>query len=102
MRSLMGNMRWIEKSRLNVAGPERILRPTLPNVPAAAVLKASVVNRTTDEQASTVLPGPDLLVTTGDGVLVLEQVQPAGKRPMAGADWKRGQSGLVGRQLGNS
>src|SRR5258705_6278648 len=44
MRSLMVNSRWIEKSRLKVVGPERILRPTLPNVPVRAVVKASVVN----------------------------------------------------------
>src|SRR5437868_649974 len=44
MRSLIANSRWIEKSRLKVDGPVRRLRPALPNVPVAAVLKDSVVN----------------------------------------------------------
>ncbi|MBC7224705.1 MAG: methionyl-tRNA formyltransferase, partial [Anaerolineae bacterium] len=42
------------------------------------------------------LPG----VCTGDGVLLLEEVQPAGKPPMSGAAFCRGQRGLVGSVLG--
>jgi methionyl-tRNA formyltransferase len=36
------------------------------------------------------VPGPDLLVGTGDGVARLGEVQPAGKRRMAGAELARG------------
>lgn len=39
-------------------------------------------------------------VITGDGILVLEEVQPAGKRPMAAEAFLRGQRGLVGSTLG--
>ena len=35
-------------------------------------------------------PGPDLVVGTGDGGLVLTEVQPAGKRRMSGGDFARG------------
>lgn len=48
----------------------------------------------------TVLDDPALLVATSDGALRLDEVQPAGKRPMTGADWKRGQRGIVGAKLG--
>jgi methionyl-tRNA formyltransferase len=39
-------------------------------------------------------------VATGAGALELLVVQPAGKRPMAAADWRRGQRELAGAQLG--
>lgn len=42
------------------------------------------------------LPG----VLTGDGILLLEEVQPAGKPPMSGAAFCRGQRDLVGSVLG--
>jgi methionyl-tRNA formyltransferase len=47
-----------------------------------------------------VLEPPGLRVATADGVLHLEAIQPAGKRPMAAADWMRGQRGIVGIRLG--
>ena len=43
--------------------------------------------------------GRDVAVVTGDGLLVLGTVQPAGKRPMAAADWARGQRALPGGRL---
>ncbi len=39
-------------------------------------------------------------VRTGDGVLVLDEVQPEGKRPMAARDWTRGVRPLPGERLG--
>ena len=39
------------------------------------------------------------LVTTGTDVLELRQVQPAGKRPMAGAVWLNGQRSAIGQQF---
>ena len=39
-------------------------------------------------------------VATGSGYLELRSVQPAGKRPMSGADWLRGNRDAVGAVLG--
>jgi methionyl-tRNA formyltransferase len=39
------------------------------------------------------------LVTTGDGVLRLEEVQPESRSPMAAADWARGMRPAVGERL---
>jgi methionyl-tRNA formyltransferase len=41
-------------------------------------------------------PGPDLRLGTADGWLVLEEVQPAGGRTMAGSDWLRGRPSIAG------
>ncbi len=64
------------------------------------ILQASVEAQVVDSAPGTILDAPGLLVATGDGALHLREVQPAGKRPMAGADWKRGQRGLIGARLG--
>src|SRR5437868_305164 len=64
MRSLMANSRWIEKSRLKVGGPERMLRPALPNVPVAAVLKDSVVNHFLTRSPSGPLVNDGLEITS--------------------------------------
>lgn len=64
------------------------------------VLAADVVARDHDAPAGTVLPDDDLVVAAGGDALRLNTVQPAGKRPMAGGDWKRGQARLVGARLG--
>jgi methionyl-tRNA formyltransferase len=42
---------------------------------------------------------PGLLVQTGDGAVVLEEVQPEGRRRMAAADFVRGYHPLVGERL---
>lgn len=41
------------------------------------------------------------LVATGSGALELREVQPAGKRPMAGRSWLSGHHGAIGNQLGS-
>ena len=64
------------------------------------ILQASIEAQVVDSAPGTILDAPGLLVATGDGALHLREVQPAGKRPMAGADWKRGQRGLIGARLG--
>ena len=38
-------------------------------------------------------------VVTGDGLLLLREVQPAGKRSMPGTDWLRGATSLLGSVL---
>lgn len=45
--------------------------------------------------------GERVYVTTGDGFLLLEQVQLAGKRPVAMADFVRGRPEFVGSRLGD-
>jgi len=41
-------------------------------------------------------------VATGDGLLALVTVQPAGKRPLSAADWRRGLRLSGGERLGNA
>ncbi len=53
------------------------------------------------EEPGQVLSLPEgLAVITGKGALLLEEVQLAGKRRMSGAEFARGQKGLVGARLG--
>lgn len=52
------------------------------------------------EEPGTLLAGAGLRVATGSGALELLELQPAGKRMMAAADWLRGQREPVGQQLG--
>ena len=59
-------------------------------------------SQTNDLSPGTVVgAGNEVLVVTGKGSLILEQIQPAGKRPMAAADFARGASSFVGAQLGS-
>lgn len=64
------------------------------------ILRASVIEASGSDEPGMVLPTTDLRVMTGAGVLRLDEVQPAGKRPMPGADWKRGQANLETTRLG--
>ncbi len=48
------------------------------------------------------LAGRDLALVTGDGLLVLAEVQPAGGRPMSGADLARGRPGILRVERGGS
>ncbi len=69
------------------------------------VLAATVVSMEHDSPAGTILGSStgntsDILVATGQHALRLDTIQPAGKRAMSGADWKRGQPNLVGTVLG--
>ncbi len=64
------------------------------------ILSASVEEHAGGEIPGTVLDLPGLVVTAGADAVRLREVQPAGKRSMAGDDWKRGQRGLVGARLG--
>jgi methionyl-tRNA formyltransferase len=64
------------------------------------VLRATPVAEPPGSMPGTVLAGPELVVATGAGGLRLDEVVPAGRRPQPGADWLRGQRGLVGSQLG--
>jgi methionyl-tRNA formyltransferase len=67
------------------------------------VLKASVVSGGVEFSgaAGTLLVLDQMpVVATGSGLLALEEVQPAGKRPMAASDWLRGTHHLEGSILG--
>jgi methionyl-tRNA formyltransferase len=46
------------------------------------------------EPGSLVAIGPDVALVTADGTLVLDTVQPAGRRPMPGRDYRRGRRDL--------
>lgn len=52
------------------------------------------------QEPGTVLEGSALRVVTGSGVLEVVELQPAGKRMMAAAEWLRGQRNLLGQVLG--
>jgi methionyl-tRNA formyltransferase len=41
------------------------------------------------------------VVSTGDGALVLEEVQPESRAPMPAEDWARGVRLLAGERLGS-
>jgi len=64
------------------------------------ILRTSVVEASELGEPGFILPTNDLRVMTGNGVLQLDEVQPAGKRPMPGADWKRGQADLETTKFG--
>ena len=66
--------------------PLRVLRATAATAGAGQPGQVSVGER-----------GP--VIACGSGSLVLLEVQPAGKRPMAAADFARGARGFVGAQL---
>lgn len=56
---------------------------------AVRVIQARVAASTSDIALATIVD-KELVVGCGDGSLVLEIIQPAGKQPMSGADWFRG------------
>lgn len=41
-----------------------------------------------------------VVVATGEGLLLLDEVQPPGKRPMPAADFARGRADFIGTVLG--
>ncbi len=102
-------------ARLDPARPaaelERHVRAYLPwpgsmlETPAGRLVihKASVVPAEPgDLPGRLVARGDGLALTTGDGRLVLDEVQLAGRRPLAGPDFLRGQRELVGAEVGGS
>jgi methionyl-tRNA formyltransferase len=92
-----------------VAQLERHVRAYLPwpgsalETPAGRLVvhKASVApTEPNDEPGTFVAHGDGLALATGDGRLVLDGVQLAGRRPMRGADFLRGQRDLLGARAG--
>ncbi len=64
------------------------------------ILTAAVLDHNAAELAGTVLQiGKDIGVATGKGVLLLRDVQLAGKRAMSAAEFARGQRDFVGSRL---
>ena len=64
------------------------------------ILRVAVVAGGFQGQAGLIMPsehGPT--VACGEGALALLQIQPPGKKPMAGADFMRGARGFVGAKL---
>lgn len=63
----------------------------------------SFVDGTTDlnsEIPGTILTGDELVVRAGDGMLRLDEVQPAGKKRMDGSEMKRGMRPAAGETFG--
>lgn len=65
------------------------------------ILRAAVLEHTAPEVPGTVLQiGKDIGIATGKGILLLQEVQLAGKRAMSAGEFARGQREFVGSQLG--
>ncbi len=65
------------------------------------VHRAAVLPAATEGVPGTLVAHPEgPAVITGDGLLVLIEVQPAGRRAMPGSDWLRGARTLLGTVLG--
>lgn len=73
----------IDGQRVNVLGLDRIGDV------------AAITTATHPEPGSCVLIAKSAIVGTGSEPLMLETVQPAGKRPMLAADWLRGRGGTA-------
>ncbi|MEO8461626.1 MAG: methionyl-tRNA formyltransferase [Chloroflexota bacterium] len=68
-----------------------------------AVLEAEVLPSERGDSPGRVIAADEgLALTTIDGRLALRTVQPAGRRPMSGADFRRGHDGLLGTSVSSS
>jgi methionyl-tRNA formyltransferase len=64
------------------------------------VLAGAVTASDADDEPGRIVPDPaGLALATGDGRLVLLEVQPAGGRPMSGEAFLRGRPSLLGRRV---
>ncbi|MGC8874069.1 MAG: methionyl-tRNA formyltransferase [Chloroflexia bacterium] len=67
------------------------------------ILRASVLAETRNAPPGTVLVEGDLLVvTTGEGMLRLDELQLEGKRALPASEFLRGQRGIHGKRLGRT
>lgn len=100
-----GRMNW-SKSAIFLERMVRAYQPwptayTLYHGEPFKILRAAVLDHTAPEIPGTVLQiGKDIGIATGKGVLLLHQVQLAGKRVMMAGEFARGQREFVGSQLG--
>lgn len=67
------------------------------------VLAASVISEVSDTAApgTIVATKTSLLVATGEGILELLEIQPAGKRTMTGREWLAGHQNVSGQVFGS-
>ena len=65
------------------------------------ILRASIGPPVERPAGTLVAAGSGLALATGDGSLVLDEVQLAGRRPMSGADLRRGRPAIVGAPVVN-
>ena len=64
------------------------------------VLVAKVAEGDPDDKAGRIVPDPaGLALATGQGRLVLDEVQPAGGQPMSGEEFLRGRPWILGRTI---
>jgi methionyl-tRNA formyltransferase len=71
--------------------------------PLKIIAARVIADRCADVSPGTLIDTADgPAVATGDGLLALVTVQPAGKRPLPAADWRRGLRLIGGERLGNA
>jgi len=71
--------------------------------PLKIIAARVIADRCADVPPGTLIDTADgPAVATGDGLLALVTVQPAGKRPLPAADWRRGLRLSGGERLGNA
>ncbi|HEX5823050.1 MAG TPA: methionyl-tRNA formyltransferase [Candidatus Limnocylindrales bacterium] len=64
------------------------------------VLAATVADSDPDDSPGRIVPDPaGLAIATGDGRLILDEVQPAGGQPMSGEEYLRGRPRILGRTV---
>ena len=68
-----------------------------------AVLRAAVVEPEAGDRPGDLVPdGDGLALVVADGRLRLLEVQPAGRRPMSGAEYRRGHADVLGQPVGGA
>lgn len=65
------------------------------------ILKAEILNENRNKKPGKVFTeNKELMIQTGNGILILKQVQPQGKKPMPGKDFLNGHPEIIGTNLG--
>jgi methionyl-tRNA formyltransferase len=77
------------------------LAPQLPGEYQAAIQQVAGVPSVAPGQVMAIVKNLGVVVQTGDGPLLLHQVQPAGKKPQSGWDFANGLRVTVGERLGS-
>jgi methionyl-tRNA formyltransferase len=112
LKKEQGAIDW-SRSAHEIKNQVRALRPwprayTFWHPAGGASVRLSVDRVAVVDRPATVPPGtvvetsPRLLIAAGDGLLEVQELQPAGKRPMATADFLRGNRVSAGDRFGDA